>query len=148
MGIEKIELESLIGLHELSGCDFDTAHIPDDYYKYCNVINFVLDGITYTAIENPDDGYRSSLDQVLATDKPVKNTFPPVQVLCRMRIESKYWTDNILEIIDVVNGKVVLEVGTENVNDYYPTFVSDFIPENLHLNPTKRMRASGCQFTQ
>jgi hypothetical protein len=38
-----------------------------------------------------------------------------------------------LELKDLI-GQVVLEVGTENVYDYYPGFVSSFHPERMAHN--------------
>jgi hypothetical protein len=35
---------------------------------------------------------------------------------------------------DVVTGKVVLEVGTDNTEDYYPYCVMNWSPENLACN--------------
>ena len=48
----------------------------------------------------------------------VKNTFPAVK----------------LELLDCKTGKTVLEVGTENTDDYYPCFVANWSPENMACN--------------
>lgn len=132
-----IELESLVGLHMLTGVDFETSRINTwgNEYEPCQVLNFTLDGKTYTAIEDPSDGYRSTLDRLLETDTPTKNVFAPVQVMAKMKDTSEYGqVDDTLILVDVKTGKLVLEVGTGNSDDYYPSFVANFIPENMACN--------------
>src|SRR3990167_2940722 len=110
----------------------------DKYFQDCQCINFVLDGKTYTAIEDPQDGYRSSLDKIIVSDHKVENVFTPVEVVVSHIKDkgNKYNTNNcwILRFTDTTNGKVVLEVGTDDTDDYYPTFVSDWMPASLSIN--------------
>ena len=42
--------------------------------------------------------------------------------------------NDILEMIDIRNGKTVLRVGTNCYDSYYPYFVSEWVPENLYCN--------------
>lgn len=132
-----IELESLVGEHELSGVDYITSEeMPTSWGStYCgSVIRFVLDGKVYTAREDDNDGYRSAMDS-LTEGGEVRNTFAPQRVLCSLRTEGEYGSkDNTLVMRDVVTGKEVLEVGTDNTDDYYPSFVADFRPENMACN--------------
>lgn len=130
-----MELENLVGKHTLTGVDCSTEPTGDLYYDSASVINFVLDGITYSAIEDPSDGYRSMLKELKVSDFKVTNVFAPVEVTCVMR--SGGFCD-ILDVIDVVSGKVVLSVGTDNYDDYYPSFVYEWTPENLCLNLPKQ----------
>jgi hypothetical protein len=129
----------LVGEHELTGVDFGTAK-EEDYpksnrYCDCQVVNFTLDGKTYTACEDPDDGYRSSMRYLRAGDTPTTNVFAPVKVIGRMKPDGKYEDGNeILELVDCTTGKTVIEVGTENKNDYYPCWVANFHPENMACN--------------
>jgi hypothetical protein len=51
-----------------------------------------------------------------------------------MRENDKYEEHDILDLIDVVTGKVVLSVGTGNTDDYYPYWVAEFTPENMGAN--------------
>lgn len=133
-----IELKTLTGIHKLSGVDRDRQAIKSewgDYNEDCDVISFVLDGKTYTATEDPSDGYRSCMKSLLASNIKVKNKFKPHRVMCQMRGDSEYGERNdILDIVDVKTGKVVLSVGTGNYDDYYPYFVAEFNPENLAIN--------------
>jgi hypothetical protein len=133
-----IELKTLVGLHRLSGVDRDRQAIKSewgDYDEDCDVISFVLDGKTYTATEDPSDGYRSCMKNILMSRIKVKNRFKPCKVMCQMRGDSEYGESNdILDMTDVKTGKVVLSVGTCNYDDYYPYFVSEFNPENMAMN--------------
>lgn len=49
----------------------------------------------------------------------MKNAFPPVRVMGKMKGADDYRTNDTLQLIDVVTGKMVLEVGTDNSDDYY-----------------------------
>lgn len=131
-----MELSDLVGEHELTGVDFGT-HDVDDYGhpRPANDIAFVLDGTVYRVTEDDDDGYRSSMKDIeVVTDLVVKNTFAPVKVLARMGSEGHYGECDILQCVDVVTGKIVLEVGTESVDDYYPGYVANFTPEHMAIN--------------
>lgn len=118
-----VELESLVGKHILSGVDLGTQ-------GEASTIVFLLDGKTYMAVEDPDDGYRSSLGTFEMTDLVVKNVFEGQEVVGSMSSGS----DTTLELTDAATGKIVLRVGTDNSDDYYPSFVSEFTPENMAAN--------------
>ena len=130
-----IKLEKLIGKHLLSGVDTYAKKITDkNDYNFgvdANCISFILDGITYTAVEDVDDGYRSSMKKLGVDTVVVKNTFPKTEVLVRMKSDSDYQVNDILEFINTKNGKIVLEVGTDGTDYYYPCFVANFYPELL-----------------
>ena len=136
---EFVKLESLVGKHLLSGVDeinrkFEHWGSMED----CQCINFVLDGITYTAIENPVDGYRSSMEGIIKSDDVVSNTFQPIEVTVFYRIKNEYDSDcDILDFFDANNGKQIMEIGTDNTDDYYPSFVANWTPENLSANEPK-----------
>jgi len=138
---KSIDLKSLVGKHFLSGVDESNVKIKqyNDEFEDCQCINFVLDGTTYTAVEDPEDGYRSTLKEVFASKEKVTNNFYPVEVLIihrdSNRISSHFLSDcDILEFIDTKNGKCVLEIGTDNYDNYYPQFVASWTPENLSAN--------------
>lgn len=46
---------------------------------------------------------------------------------------------DILELIDIANGKVVLACGTRNTDDYYPCYVAGFHPENMACNAKENL---------
>lgn len=135
--LPNVELESLIGEHMLDGVDTFIERVATygSHFEDASAIRFRIDGVTYTAIENPDDGYRSSLERLfVSADTAMQNVFPPIKVLARKKANEKYQTNDTIELIDVVTGKVVLEVGTDNTDDYYPSFVGAFFPENMATN--------------
>lgn len=132
-----MELNELVGLHELTGVDFNTESVESyGVFEDCNTINFVLDGKTYTAVEDPEDGYRSAMGEIKVSDFKVSNLFAPIRVFASMRV-TKYDDSDILDFHDLKNGKVVLSVGTDYSDSYYPSYVADFTPENMHVNEGK-----------
>jgi hypothetical protein len=73
----KVEIKDLVGKHYLSGFDTATEKADKSYNEDFDVVRFVLDGRTYKAIEDPSDGYRSYLEDLIVTDEIISNTFPP-----------------------------------------------------------------------
>lgn len=135
--METIELESLVGEHILDGVDLCSEQVKDwdETLINANVIRLRLDGKVYTAVEDPSDGYRSSMDRLFVDDSQIKNEFPPIRVLARMKGDDNWGGVNkTIELLDMVTGKVVAEFGTDNTEDYYPCFVSAFSPENMATN--------------
>jgi hypothetical protein len=132
----QVELDSLVGEHVLDAVDISTQSIKQygSRFENCEVIRFRLNGVAYTAIENPDDGYRSSMDSLYVSDEPMQNVFPPVRVLAKKKENERYSINDTLQLVDVVTGLVVMEVGTDNTDDYYPYFVSYFAPQNMVTN--------------
>jgi hypothetical protein len=136
--IPGIDLESLVGEHVLDAVDTESAQVKTwgDSFESAEVIRFRLDGIVYTAVEDPDDGYRSSMDKIFISDDPMRNVFTPCKVLARMDTEARDYggKNETLELLDTVTGKVVLRVGTDNSDDYYPWFVAEWIPAAMAAN--------------
>lgn len=130
---KEVTLKDLVGKHVLTGVDSYSKLVDSFYEKVdANCISFILDGRTYTAVEDPDDGYRSSMQSIFIDKVKVKNTFPEVQVLCVMKENSNWEENDILSVIDVDTGALILEVGTGNTDDYYPYFVGNWYPENIN----------------
>lgn len=125
-----MKLKDLVGIHCLSGVDLSV--INDSGYD-CNCVKFTLDGVTYCAVEDPDDGYRSYCGELVVSDSSCRFQFPALQVLCTMQFEG-LWGDDVLLFTDVITGKEVLAVGTEDLNDYYPVCVMRYTPENMAHN--------------
>ena len=135
-----MHLEDLIGIHKLSGVDMITTSIERFGSKQdAQGIRFILDGKIYEAIEDPDDGYRSCLAELIENPEgEVTNKFPEVTVLGKMKDKhNDGYTDEIIQFIDTITTKVVLEIGTEHVDDYYPNCVLYYSPENLCHNIDK-----------
>jgi len=133
-----MELKDLVGDHLLDAVDFSYEQVKmwGDAFKYCQVMRFRLDGKCYTATEDPDDGYRSCMRELaVSADAEMKNVFEPLKVIGRHRIKGGQGNeDDVLELIDVVTGKTVIEVGTCAIDDYYPGFVASFYPEAMAHN--------------
>ena len=143
--LKTVSLDDLVGEHQLDGVDTYVEKIKSygDELKDANVIRFRLDGIVYVAFEDPSDGYRSSMDKLIVSPSPeMTNVFPAISVVAKKKAndEGDYGAVNdTLQLVDVVTGKVVMEVGTDNTDDYYPSFVSNFQPENMAVNHDHKM---------
>jgi hypothetical protein len=140
--VSEIELKTLVGEHALGGVDMGKTTVERyGSTEEANSISFMLDGIVYTATEDPDDGYRSHMGS-LTLGATISNTFPPQRVLCSYyegRITDSDWNtaNELLIARDVVTGKEVLRVGTSNTDDYYPWFTADFDPTAMACNATQ-----------
>lgn len=143
-------LSDLVGEFMLDGVDF-YQEPSGDWKDDASVCRFRLDGKTYCAIEDPSDGYRSSMAELLEGNADMMNTFPPVRVRgIHFSRDSEEWRSDecdILKLIDMETGEVVLEVGTANTDDYYPSFVASFNPKAMVHNapaapPTPQFNAT------
>ena len=136
MTVNDVTLESLVGEHELTGVDFGRVVVTEyGYDENCDSCTFVLDGEIYTVTEDPSDGYRSSMRSLVKGGEPVRNMFTPCRVLCSMQAKGEYGSvDDILVMRDVVTGKEVLSIGTENTDDYYPCYRANFDPTSMASN--------------
>lgn len=137
--MKEVELKDLVGLHKLTGVDFETEKIKDycGNFEDAQVIRFCLDGKTYVATEDPSDGYRSCMSSLEVVNEKPKNTFEKVSVFGIMKTQSHYNKCEIIQFYDVKTAQIVLEVGTDNSDDYYPSFIAHWAPENLYLNQNK-----------
>ena len=101
-------------------------------------IRFVMDGVTYVAVEDPEDGYRSRMDRIVADGSvEVKNTFPPRRVFCHMG-DVGNGEGGLLAARDMVTGGMVLLVGTDASDIYYPRFIREFTPGNMAVDDKRR----------
>ena len=135
-----MELKDFKGKYQLQGVDEFTGTVKTwvDCFEDCNAIRFKLDGVVYVATEDPDDGYRSYLGELKIDEVDTKNPFSGVEVLASYRDINKYnESSEIIDFIDTTTGEVVLSVGTDNSDDYYPCFVSYFNPAAMSINAGK-----------
>jgi len=135
-----VDLESLVGLHKLSGVDFGKIEPEEEEWQdTSSTMTFVLDGETYTAVEDPSDGYRSALEHLLKGGDAVKNTFEPVKVFGMMRnaCRDRSGKAEVLSFYDAVTAKLVLELGTDDSDDYYPSCILFFDPRGMVINAGK-----------
>jgi hypothetical protein len=138
-----IELEALCGLRWLSARGEFIGAVQNLYNdsEQARVVVLCLDELLYWFQENPTDGYRSSLSHVrLAepTDIPAGALieFPKRLVSCAVRTQPDEdvvisTSDRVLMGTDEATGRVLFEIGTANIDDYYPTFISHWSPPPL-----------------
>lgn len=127
-----MDLKDLVGPHILTGVD---TGILKGTYEDADTLLFCLDGVVYKATEDPDDGYRSYLRDLEVVDNTnLANTFEGVAVIGRYDGEDSHSDNDTLELVDAVNGNVILRVGTDNTDDYYPYCIMEFSPELMHVN--------------
>ena len=82
---------------------------------------FRIGDLTFEALEDENDGYRSALGEF----RLVQNIRPMFREKVTISADYAYFylTNEI--------GKVVLTVGTDDYQDYYPCFVFNWEPRNL-----------------
>lgn len=136
--MDEITLKTLCGEHLFSGIKMSVEKHYSTYQEDdvdCNVCLFTFDGTTYKVLENPDDGYRSYCGCIEETEQEPMYRFPETKVVCYMD-ESE--SNEVLIVRDAFTGKVVLEIGTKNLDDYYPYCHFAYIPENMACNSERR----------
>lgn len=123
--------------HLLTGVDFGTEqNLNGCWQDYGpNAMYVVIDGTTFAFIEDPSDGYRSSLSEVIVSNHKVHNTFEPVLVQIKTNENQNY-------VYDIVaNGQIVVQGGTDYSDDWYPSYVAYFEARNLPQNQTGTIQA-------
>ena len=134
-----MELKDLVGKHILQGIELGTEPADQGFWSVdSNFILFALDGVTYKATENPDDGYRSYLNDLEIVDKKPHIKIPDVEVVGIMREDDDSEKNDVIEFRDVNNGRCVLAIGTGNTYDYYPYCVLSYKSENMSCNDEVR----------
>ena len=138
-------LSDLVGVHTMTGIETGTVKRESwwsGYEDICNYVKFRLDGVTYMAVEDSDDGYRSMCRALEVVDGECRTRLPDILVECKMRddFHDDVWgteENDILEFYDTNNKQMFMAVGTGNTNDYYPYFAFEYMPEELSCNATK-----------
>lgn len=134
-----IELKDFDGkVMQLQGVD--ESHLSVEKwgsFEDASLIRFKLDGVVYVAIEDPSDGYRSYLGELKVDDTDITNPFSGVEVIGVYKTGSEGRSCDILDLVDTTTKEVVLSVGTDDDDDYYPCFVSHFQPRNMSVNSGK-----------
>ncbi len=117
-----------------------------NFYGVCNGY-FKLDDVVWEAQEDPDDGYRSMLDEVkkldgVKDDRELDNLIffgSPIAQVRVEEIDGYYQTEDVsytweecirgYRLVDVVDEHVWLIVGTSDYNDYYPCYRFTYFPK-------------------
>lgn len=134
-----MELKDLVGKHILDAVDFSSEKNKDEdrSFENCSVMRFRLDGVVYVVTEDPEDGYRSSMKEIKISNDVIMNIFTPIEVIGQYIIKSEddpCREDDILKLVDIKTLETVIEVGTKNIDDYYPYFIANFTPEAMYIN--------------
>ena len=82
---------------------------------------FRIGNLTFEAIEDENDGYRSCLNEI----QVVENIRPVFRENVRITYDGEYFQ------LFAENDKCVLKIGTDHHDDYYPCFVFEWEPQNL-----------------
>lgn len=126
-GEQRMRIEEFYGIHTLS--EIGQFRSEDESHV------FVLDGKTYIARENSEDGYRSIMDDIsLATgdeELVFENRFPEQEVFISIYKSRK---EEMMRMESERTGELILEIGTEEHEEYYPCAIFSFTPENLDCN--------------
>ena len=135
-------------LHYLDAVDRGSEKVKlyewSEDFTDCQMLRFRLDGIMYCVTEDPDDGYRSSMRDIQISDVPAMNLFTPEAVRVRyLDKKANTWGSgehecDLLEVTSETTGEVLLLVGTDDADDYYPSFVAEWHPEGLSANADRR----------
>lgn len=134
----------------LSGVSYCTSQNKGVYSNMeAQQIFLFIDGVMYVVQEDPNDGYRSCMkDRILVADTmPINIWLPPEPVIGRhiakysdryARTGTKEWYScdrcDVMELWSTKTNLCVVEFGTDYSEDYYPSFVSAFHPQNLSHN--------------
>ena len=96
---------------------------------------FTLSENTYLVFEDPNDGYRSAAAPLLGFagsayqlggEYRTEYLRPPLKVVCTMEGEG----GEVLTMRDE-RGQIVFEVGTDNSDDYYPSYIARWSPPGV-----------------
>ena len=111
-----------------------------DYYGAdSGDLTFKIDGIVFKAVEDPDDGYRSLLGTIDYTSCHDSLFFR--LPIARVQIEEYYgegepdgfYVNKGYRLVDVLDGHIWLEFGTDNYDDYYPMFRFTHYPKKQSM---------------
>lgn len=128
------ELKDLCGERVLTCTPMTDVRHPFD--PGAGGVAFTLDDTTYLIFEDPSDGYRSAAGPVLSfAGMPYElggganYEYCRIPVLASINERSEYGGEaHILELRAKDTGEVLFRVGTDNVDDYYPSFVCEWRP--------------------
>lgn len=122
-----VRLCDLTGHHLLSGVEVLSSEETGYGVRFC------LDGVTFLALQDECDGYRSLCRELEVSQLLPSTMFPPQEVLGYMEEEGEYGRE-VLALVDFFTHETVLQIGTGDTEDWYPYFVLEYFPEHLSVN--------------
>lgn len=110
---------------DVLGCEVDFYGVDNNAFK--------LGSDVFEAIEDPDDGYRSYLRSVEVRD--VEGLIFFERPLARVRVirNDDGGRFDGYSLVDVVEGHTWLRFGTDDLDDYYPSFRFEYVPLSAGL---------------
>lgn len=135
---DHVPLEAFVGLRTLYG--IGQAMVDVDWIGVTETVQQVVlnvDGILYEFTEGANDGYRSSLGSVRSvrmTALAMAPIHPPLVVHFHHRTKGdengyEFGPVDCLYAINERTGLVILDIGTNEISAYYPSFVFAWNPE-------------------
>lgn len=125
------------GKHFLSGVSMVSFH-DTMTEEYLDGILLTIDGINYIAYTDPNDGWRS-YGCFKETTMKQKFTFPKqvinVEVTKENGVDESGWSiDKEFMTFTNDNGDIILKIGTDYTDTWYPMAISEYYPQNLPIN--------------
>lgn len=125
----------------LSGIDTISVKVGFDGEDSTDGVVIQLNGKSYLCYADPEDGYRS-ISQFYSVPHECKYTFPPQPVFVEQYDDKAgdygYAPSNHGIKIYNDNKELILWVGTDNYDDYYPMAIFEYHPENLPINKDRK----------
>lgn len=128
------------GPHWFSGIDEFHKDGDDDFgWNALDGYAIVIDGKTYLAVEDADDGYRSyAFLRPLREGEHVEviNQFEPQLVYAESyrEVDESEYMDREVIVLKNKFKQTILKISTDYADDYYPVGVVEYHPENLPCN--------------
>jgi len=138
-----IQLADLLGMHALHGIARDVVAVGR-YNETVQRVVLLIDDFVVEFLEDAEDGYRSSLGKATRYQSVSRYnaecdgvSFAPIHpaliVTFRHRADGRFGKADAIYAIDERTGLVVLDVGTDDIDDYYPSFVFEWNPAGWEL---------------
>lgn len=107
---------------KLGSVNFDQFNGLEAALYYNNKLNqFQLGSVVFEVIEDESDGYRSSMEEVTILQKDAERR--PGDFLANVIIEKVFENDfDGYHLIGKEDSHIWLTFGTDNCDDYYPSF--------------------------
>lgn len=134
------QLSDLVGVRNLESVPRTDIRHPFD--TDASGVMFELGGRTFFIFEDPDDGYRSAAAPLLSyagraySMGSANAEYLHGQAVLGVHVTSGEYggESDLISFRSLKTGLEVLSVGTENVDDYYPSFTVRWRPQNLDVN--------------
>lgn len=129
--------DDICGPHTLRAVSAEVRH---PFSAESNGFALDLGSLLVFVFEDPSDGYRSSAGPLLTAAGDLYS-FGCNPVYIRAPVVIRRWTKGSygqsadgIEVIDTRNGATILTLGTDNDDDYYPSFTCEWRPNLLAEN--------------